>query len=346
MVLPVSFEPLEEAGMSKKGNLAFFLCFLNMFLAAQTPGWYLDKEKQYPPDLYIAAVGEGATRAAAESAAVAGIAFFFSTSTEVRNEAIREFNEAVVNNTTDFSKKTYVSESAVITSDADFLGVRFASPWENVRARSWAALAYIDRQEASAIYDSKISANAAALTALSGDAAREQESFYACSLLYRAIRIAGLTEEFIKTAAVLDSAAARKYEEVLSLINKIRSDYRSKREGLSFGIIVEGDRNGRIQRKLGELLEQNGYVISRRNPPYTVAVSLSLAEETLPSGLFIRAGLSVRIERGKKTLFSYSKNYNRYGHTTLDGAYNRALLAVERDLEENFIAKLTASVGR
>jgi hypothetical protein len=339
--------------MNRKRAFVFFLCLESVFfesvsLTAQTraPDWYLDKEGQYPSSRYISALGEGPGRAEAETAAVAAVSLFFNTTAEIRNQAIREFNEAVSNNTTDFTQKTYITENAVIRSETDFLGIRFTVPWENTRSRSWAVLAYIDKREAAGIYETKISANAVAMRALSDDATGERDGFYASSLLYRALRIADLTEELIKTAALVDTGASQRYSGTLDLINRIRSAYRSRREGLSFGLHVEGDRNGRIERRLGELLESSGCVIARQNPAYQVSVILTSAEESLPSGVFIRPGIVLRIERGGAVLFSYSKNYNRYGHLSPDGAYNRALLAVERDLEENFIAKLTASVGR
>ncbi|MDR0730529.1 MAG: hypothetical protein LBF63_02600, partial [Treponema sp.] len=166
--------------------------YATAFLSSQTPSWYLDKDAEYPRAFYIAAVGEGKTRAEAENAAVAGVSLFFNTSTEVRNQAIREFNEAVSGTTTEFSRKTYISENAVIRSEGDFLGVRFADPWNDQRRGTWAALAYIDRQEAAGIYASKIAANMASINSLAVDGAAETEPLYACSLLNRAVHIGSL----------------------------------------------------------------------------------------------------------------------------------------------------------
>jgi len=79
---------------------------------------------------------------------------------------------------------------------------------------------------------------------------------------------------------------------------------------------------------------------------YQVSVKLNMNEEKGTEYFFVRPGLTVNIERSGKTLFSYSKNYPRASHTTNDGAYNRAIIAVENDLKENFIRQLTASIGR
>jgi hypothetical protein len=143
--------------IQQKEIVIIFAVLVSGALSAQNraPAWYTDKELQYPSNRYIAAVGEGSSRADAEARAVAGVSLFFNTRTEVRNEAIREFNEAVVNNTTDFSKKTYINESAVIRSEEEFLGVRFSDPYQDQQRRTWTILAYIDRQEAARIYEKK-----------------------------------------------------------------------------------------------------------------------------------------------------------------------------------------------
>jgi hypothetical protein len=316
---------------------------------AQTgaPVWFLDKEREYPSSQYIAALGEGKTAAEAETAAVAGVSLFFSTKTEIRKEAIREFNETVVNGTADFSKKTYVNENAVIRSEEEFLGIRFARPWLDPQRQTWAALAYINRREAAEIYDAKISANMSVIDALMEDAGKETEALYACGLLYTGLRIAGITEEYIKTAAAVGSGQAGKYEAALGRIQQFRSAYRAGRDSLKFTVRVEGpDTAGRIERALQGLLEGSGYIITPQNPQYTVAARLSAAEETGRTRISIRAGITVRIERDGSALFSYTQNYEPVASRDRARAYSLAFIAIEQDLAENFITKLTAMLGR
>lgn len=329
-----------------------FVCCLSLAhsLTAQSaaPSWYFDKELQFPSRSYIAASGEGKTRAEAEASALAGVSMFFNTRADLRNQVIREFNEAVVNNTTAFSGKTYVNENALISSEADFLGVRFAAPWQNPATQTWAALAYIDRKEAAGIYESKINANMAAIESLAADADREKEDFYGCSLLSQAVSIGNVTGELIQTAAAVDSGAAAKYAPFLDRLRGVSSRYRTKRESLTFGVRVSGgDSSGRIARKLKELFEQRGYVVNERTPRYRVSAALIMNEEDGSAYIFIRPGIQLGIEGAAgKVLFSYSKNYQKVGHQTIAGAYNRALLAIEQDLQENFMEELTAMTGR
>jgi hypothetical protein len=319
-------------------------------LAAQNgaPSWYFDKETAYPGHSYITAVGEGKTRAEAETAAVTQVSMFFNTSTDIRKDAIREFNETVSGGEADFTKKTYISENAVITSETEFLGIRFANPWRDQSRGVWAALAYIDRREAAQMYDSKIAANMAAINALAADADLETEDLYAAGLLNRALRICDITGEYIKTATVVDSGAGKKYEAHTAKIQAVRSEYRAKRDGLSFAVTVRSpEGSGRIDRKLGALLEDSGFTVAPARAMYALNARLTAEEETNNAGNFVTPGISIRVEREGKTLFSYSRNYERSGHrTSMNTAYTRALMEVEKDLEENFISQFTALFGR
>jgi hypothetical protein len=186
-----------------------------------------------------------------------------------------------------------------------------------------------------------------AVNAMAEDAANEPEPLYACGLLFRAIRIGDITEEYIKTAAVIDPSSTAKYSAHLTLIQSLRSQYRTKRDGLTFSVDSGSeDTTGRIGRKLQEILEGNGCTVSARNPLYTVSALLNMSEENLAAGIFVRSGITVRVERDGKALLSYSKNYDRAGHQTAEGAYSRAFLAIEDDLAENFAQRLTALIGR
>ncbi|MDR0450301.1 MAG: hypothetical protein LBH26_03455 [Treponema sp.] len=295
----------------------------------------------------MAALGEGKTRTEAEAAAVTAVSLFFGTKTEIRKEAIREFNETTTNTATGFSKKTYIGESALIKSEEEFLGIRFAPPWFDSQRQSWTVLAYINRREAGEIYESRINANMSAINALVEDTEREKEAIYACALLYGGLPIAGITEEYIQNAVLVDSGSARKYDAALTQIQRLRSSYRALRGGLTFSVAVNGpDTTGRLTRTLRRLLEDNGYVISSQNPRYTVTARFSAIEEPGQTRTFITPGITVRIEGSGSTIFSYAKNYDRVASRDLTRAYGLAINTVEKDLEQNFITQLTAMLGR
>jgi len=82
----------------------------------------------------------------------------------------------------------------------------------------WAALAYIDRAETSRKYESKISVNMASINNIAADASQESESLYACGLLFQVIKIASITEEYIKTTVVIYLSSTAKYSSYITQI--------------------------------------------------------------------------------------------------------------------------------
>jgi hypothetical protein len=238
----------------------------------------------------------------------------------------------------------------VIRSEEEFLGSRFAAPYYETKRQTWTALAYIDKAEASRTYESKITVNMTSINAMAADAAQTVEPLQSCGLLFRAARVGDITEEYIKTAAVIDPSSTAKYSPYLAHIQNVRSQYRAKRDGLTFRVIStqrnSAERNGRIERKIQELLEANGCIVTAQSPLYEVQVILDMAEENQPPMIFIRSGISIFIVREDNDIFSYSKNYQRNGSQNRDNAYNRAFIAIEKDLEENFMVNLAALIGR
>ena len=321
-----------------------FLKAAGVSAQSTAPSWLVDKEIMYPNSRYISAVGEGINPAAAENTALALISRYFDTQVNTRNELIREFNEAVRNNTTDFSSKTYINESAVISSEQEFLCVRFTAPHSHVvqNQQVYSVLAYIDRIEASRTYETIIANNIASITALSNDAVQETEIFYKCCLFFRALKIANLTEEYIKTALLLDPSSAGKYSPHSALIQEVRSRYRANRERMSFNVDINADISGRVGRKMQQLLESMGFIVNRRNSQYIVYIDLDMPEEVFSGGVFVRPGITIQVERDDNVIHSYSKNYSRYDNRQL----NIAARDIEKDLEENFLTQLTALIGR
>ena len=57
-------------------------------------------------------------------------------------------------------------------------------------------------------------------------------------------------------------------------------------------------------------------------------------------GVFVRPGIVISVleNNGSGTvLASYSKQYPKYGHVNLDGAYAKAYAEIEKDLRQHFI---------
>jgi hypothetical protein len=173
------------------------------------PRWVLDKEAAFPPARYISASGEAATQKEAEARAVSSISLFFNAKTGITNSVINEYNQALSGaGTLEFSKKNHVRENMKITSQEEFLGVRFAPPWNDPARNVWMVLAYIEKSEAARLYESKIRANLDLVEQLYRDAQTETP-LASVILLAEARKIGALVRQQIGIASMVDPSPAK-----------------------------------------------------------------------------------------------------------------------------------------
>jgi ribosomal protein S19E (S16A) len=222
------------------------------------------------------------------------------------------------------------------------LGAHFTSPWYNDQNRSWYVLAYINKQEAVELYQNRIAANLTMLDIMLTETGEPLQQYQAFK---RAASIAQCIEADILGLGQL-SDAATEHRETLEYTRRVMADSKTFRSQLRFSAAIEADRQGRVQRKLLDVLEKNGFVAVRSQGDYIITGEIFCDEETLPVGFFIHSGISLQLNnKAGDLLFSYTKNYNRQGSRNLDMAYNIAFREMEKDLEANFIHEFNAFLG-
>jgi hypothetical protein len=330
-----------------------FSAFASLSAASKAPEWTLNKEAVYPGAQFIAEVREGSSRSDAESSAIAAIALFFKTNANVRTDAVREFNDSIEieievqktrsasDESAGFSQKTYIKESAVISSDVEFLGVH-CQAWQNTKDKSntWYAVAYIERNEAAVIYEGKIRANMSVIEAIAKDAQSESEDFFACDLYHKTFPLISLNTEYINMARAIRSNASL-YEKEIDYMADIKNKYRKLRSIITFKVTSnENNFGGKIERAMQSILESYDFKVGNQGA-YEVKMEIKSSEMSMPAGEFVIVGLVIKIMHGDRAIISYSKNYPRAGGTkTVELAYNRAALEVEKDIKKYFEAEL------
>jgi ribosomal protein S19E (S16A) len=278
----------------------------------------------------------------AKNAAMSGLALYFKSTVSVQQQMLDRYNEVVSGSQKKTEKETAMSNQVQIASQAEFLGAHFTAPWYNEQNRNWYVLAYINKQEAVELYQNRIATN---LTMLEAMLTETKEPLQQYQAFKRAASIAQYIEADILGLGEL-SDAATEHRETLEYTRNVMADSRNFRSQLRFSAAIEADRQGRIQRKLLDVLEKNGYVTVRNQGDYTITGEIFCDEETLPAGFFIHSGISLQLSNGDgKLLFSYTKNYDRQGSRNQEMAYNIAFREMEKDLEANFITEFNAFLG-
>jgi hypothetical protein len=234
----------------------------------------------------------------------------------------------------------------VISSQAEFLGVKFAPLYQDAKG-NFAALADIDRREIIRIYDDKIRFNLSLINTLLDSAQSSAEPLSAMGKLKQARSIYRVTGEYVTMAVTINSGAVTQYKGVSDTGKQIDDAIEKYRASLTASVAVNRDQYQRIKGKLSELLEARGFTITDRNPVYAVTLTVQTEEEPAPAYQFVRSSVDIQIAltKTKAVVFSYHKNLPRYGHSSLEGAYNRAYLNIEEDLEGNFIKEFNLVFG-
>jgi hypothetical protein len=338
----------------------FFLFFILLKVAVpyvvsaqSAPSWFTDKSKDYPDSRFITALGKGSSLENAKTMAIGEISLFFGASVNVRQEHISQFNYAMQSNgnntSSSASKFTTMGSNTTITSQEDFMGVRFTTPYYNQQSGTWNVLGYINKEEAASLYTNRIAANRRFVEISVTQGEGEPELFRGLAHYQKAVAIIPVIEDDLNAVAKINPKWYGENSGLLSFIRKTESDYKNFCSRLAFGVRIEGDRQNRLQRKLSALFEKRGFVVAPNRAVYFITGGVSTFDagefSAVPYNVRADVALELRNARGD-ILFSYSQKYSRTGHlASMDAALDAAFLKIEKDLESNFIREFNSFLG-
>jgi hypothetical protein len=305
-------------------------------------------DADFPETRFISAVGMGATPKEAENSALSLISRFFHTTVQAEEALVKSVVEIEDGENSDTFRELDININLIIGSASEFRGVRFSDPWFVERAQMWYIRGYIDKEEARRLYQNRIEANQNTLNVLVNTDHETGDLLAEYRLLRDAVAIATLIEADIDGLHLLEDTSwtMPDYSTFRAAIFRIKTARNEFLPRITFDARIEGDRQGRIQRKLLQILEQNRYIASPGRAVYTFVGEITAAEEEKPAGLFVRAGISLRlVDTDDREVFSFTDNYSPVGARTWDMAYNLAFRNIESELEAQFIEEFNAFIG-
>jgi hypothetical protein len=326
--------------MKYRWVLSFFTLFLPIALFALNG----ESDTDFPETRFISAVGMGTTQKEAENNALSQISYYFHTTVQAEERLVK----SVVQIGSDTTRQMGMSADIKVGSASEFRGIRFSDPWFVDRNRTWYIRGYIDKEEARLLYQNRIEANQNMLDFLVNTGHETGDLLTEYSYLRDAVAIAALLEADIEGLHLLEDTnwTMPDYSTLRAAIFRIKTVRNEFLPRITFDAQIEGDRQGRIQRKLLQILEQNRYIASPGKAVYTFVGEITATEEELPAGLFVRTGITLRlVDTEGREVFSYNANYSRRGARTWDMAYNAAFRFMESELEAQFIGKFNAFIG-
>jgi hypothetical protein len=300
--------------------------------AQDTPLWLTRRGVAYPPDLYVAGVGEGSTAEEARTRALAQIALFFQTKVGDTRTLLYSYNDALGA----AAENTQTAQNTVISSEADFFGVEFADLYRD-RTGVYHALAFIDREEAGKKYDARIQANALVLRELLQRYANTPNPRSAINKLRGARQLAAATAEYADMAVLLNSAVSSRYTVLPAIVTGIDSAIEANTKRLTVSISLNDESARTVALRTAEILRRDGFLLADTGGVYTVFINFKANENETRNYRTVEPVLDITLEAQDGTpLLTYQKQYPLFRHVTGEEALQRALRNIEQDLAGEF----------
>ncbi|GHV74706.1 hypothetical protein AGMMS49940_20080 [Spirochaetia bacterium] len=297
----------------------------------------------YPTDTYIAQRGRGQTRQAAEAAAAAEIARYFTSQINA-NSGFRT-TTSTQNGVT--SENLETETFAFVTSEINLAGLRYAQDaFYNKAVKQWETVAYLDRAEAWALYEPRFKRQADSFRALYAAAETESDRFrkalrwdaaeqYARSAEFEAANTFGQ----ILSPARMNAAFAAVRGEIASIPKELDT----ARRNAAVYIDCPVDFESAILNAFSRALSSEGFPVARTRAGAAAVCAVTVDEgmQKRELGIFyfpsLQAEFSGTSSGGNSgTLFTYNVSAEQAGAVREDVAKRRAYTALAEAVQKSF----------
>jgi hypothetical protein len=299
-------------------------------------------EAVYPRAAYIAQRGEGGDRQDAELAALSAISYYFESEINARqsNRSVWTERDGVT------SAESRTEAETMVQSQTRMAAVRYAEdPWQNPSTGKWETVAYLDRNEAWALYEPRAKMVSDGLLALMNAAENEGEAFsrvlrfgtaasYADGAEFNTVR------EFAQV--LYPSKAQAFFRDADEAVSSLPAKIDEARRGARMFIQCSPDLDGLIYNAAVAAWGAEGFPVERNREAAANVCVIQVDEgmQKMDSGVFYYPSLSGMVNGASGVLFSFTIKASRQGAINPDIAKRRAYTALAAALQEAFPGEL------
>ena len=286
---------------------------------------------------YIAYKGRGETVKEAENDALEQISKYFNMKIHTESS---ETTVVSGNN----KSQTELQNNIFVESQTELFAVHYTEPSYNKKQKNYEVIAYINKEEAWNIYESKIRSITEKFDGTISTAKSENEDFKQI-LFYKKAQFLARTnnlEKVIQFAYGLYYEKAQNYEYVLDEISIIPKEINSKSKNCT--IYLEHS-NKQILDEIKNLLSDLCIPITeiKENANIICRIDFKDNKQVLPAGTFYTPSIYVSFTKDNTTLFNYSKNLKKVGAKNTNVAEQRLYTAIITDLRQSLFADFFAN---
>ena len=241
-------------------GLTLLGCSSNKVDPNKTPEWIDNPKSKYPESLYLAAVGYGSSRRAAEADAMGSVARIFETDVQSNSKYTERWKELSNNNTGEeislFSENVKEVE---MSADQNLINIEIGETFTNNVGRVY-VLAYINRSRTSDIYDEKITQTDSKIKYYMNKAKSSSTVYQEYSFLSIASVYAFKNQQLLNQFSIISPMESQMVG-IPDRFAKVQSDLREKASQISFSISIDNDENNVISNSVKEIISDLNFNI-------------------------------------------------------------------------------------
>jgi hypothetical protein len=304
------------------------------------PAWVSSPYSVYDQDDYVAAVGYGENRTAAERSALVSLTAVFGQSIQSEISIITNYSEAVNNGSINASENNAVREAVKTSSEMDSLvGAEIADVWQNSADRSWSAVAVLEKQRATVLYTDLIHGNQRLINEITKIPDADKNSLEAFSRYRLAATIADANKLYATLLSVIGRSPAGLSPSEIPGGGDYRLEAAKVARTIPIAVKVEGDRQNRIGNAFAVALGRIGFKSGGTNNRYVLNATLNLSSANLQGNQYQFCRYNVDAYLMDTSNDSRLAPYHisgREGHTAMNEAEIRAINSAAKKIDSEF----------
>lgn len=326
----------------KKNIFAFFFVFSACFLFAaknKMPEWITLPSGVYPAEKYMNGTGSGTNRETAELEAVRNLSSVFGQTVKSNTAASKKMERALSEGKVSFSSAENLQQNITSQIEAEnLIGIEIAEYFYNKPEKKWYAVAILEREKASAVYQKYIEKNDAAVRKAIKESEKNPGTFYGYSEICFAAEIASENDKLVKNLTVIDFESGNEISKKVVSLQNTQLAKKKFAENITIYVQISGDRDNKIKSAFQDIFSKYGFKTSpSKKEKYNLEGKYS--SEISQKGKIIYCVYSLDLDFSDvlqaESLFAINLK-GREGSLSESDATNRTYRALEKDIGTQF----------
>lgn len=326
----------------KKNIFAFFFVFSACFLFAaknKMPKWITLPSGVYPAEKYMNGTGSGTNRETAALEAVRNLSSVFGQTVKSNTAASKKMERALSEGKVSFSSAENLQQNITSQLEAEnLIGIEIAEYFYNKPEKKWYAVAILEREKASAVYQEYIEKNDAAVRKAIKESEKNPGTFYGYSEICFAAEIASENDKLVKNLTVIDFESGNEISKKVVSLQNTQLAKKKFAENITIYVKISGDRDNKIKSAFQDIFSKYGFKTSpSKKEKYNLEGKYS--SEISQKGKITYCVYSLDLDFSDvlqaESLFAINLK-GREGSLSESDATNRTYRTIEKDIGTQF----------